>query len=127
MNGDELYRTVVGMLALGYRETRDGALLGADDGRELVRALFRDLGRGDVFIYASGSIEPTTEALSAMVKDAVIKAGRQVSGEFIGALSQVMVAFGAFCSILKEQNPSVDVEAALLQLAYRAAVPMDEE
>lgn len=126
MSDDEMYRAVVGLLALSYREAQTGKAFTSDESLESFRVLFRDLTHV-AFKYSVALPVATNEAISAAVKDAASYGADTATKESMRVFAQAVTAFTVFCKIIEEQNATVDINVALKELALRAALTSTEE
>jgi hypothetical protein len=115
MNDGDLYRTVVGMMALTYRETHSGSGYKSEESRESL-ALLTDLGGFKLELEFHKD-----EDLAVLL----LRAGQQVADaaglRMARALSTWGFAFAEFCDLVKQELPSIDIEALLGRMALRAA------
>jgi hypothetical protein len=127
LDEDEVYRTVVGLFALSYREMRAGTFMSTKEGRESLDTLYREL-RPTIGRYSAGNVPLTQEGVHDAVRDAIFETFERIAGEMFRAISSAMAAFGVFCVLLEAKAPTVDVDELLQTLAVKAAaLSKDEE
>ena len=116
MSNEDLHRTAVGIMALAYRETHGGSGYKSDESFESLLALLTDLSGFRLEFETRKDEDPLIQ---------VERAARQVAEtaqlRMVRALHASALTFVDFCDLVKQEDPSIDIEELIGRLALKAA------